>query len=145
MESKSRICCVCKLSYKYCPSCREDKDKEPWHFSFCSENCKNIYVVTSRFENGQIDVDIAESQLARLDISKLDNFGTSYKNTIGRIISSESVSAYNTQSVKDKTEGINDMDTQIDTIRNDEVDEEKSIKKSSTRRTKMLNSNFRKF
>lgn len=86
-DSKTRICCVCRKKYQYCPNCKEDRNKEPWHFSFCDSNCKDIYDLTSKFENGQIDGIYANEKIKQLDLSRLDNFGDSYKNSIARIVS----------------------------------------------------------
>lgn len=137
LESKLRICCVCKSNYKYCPSCKEDKDKEPWHFSFCSENCKDIYNTASSFEDGRIDANIAKEQLDKLDLSKIDNFGESYRKTISKIMENSSVvNKTKNQEVDEIVENKeHDNIKQAEEV-NDEVDEEKSIKKSRTRRTK---------
>lgn len=91
-DRKARECCVCQNSYSYCPKCNEDKNKPTWYFSFCSENCKNIYSVTSQFENNVISKDEAIQKLAELDISGLENFGNSYKNSIAKIQKNNSVS-----------------------------------------------------
>lgn len=84
-DKKSRICCVCHNEYTYCPRCNEDKSKPTWYFSFCSENCKEIYQTTSQFENGIISKEDALSKLSELDISGLKNFGNSYKDSIYKI------------------------------------------------------------
>lgn len=85
MERKLRRCCVCKAEYQFCPKCPEDANKEIWHFTFCSQNCHDIYDVTSKFENNQISGEDANSALDKLDLSKMDSFGLSYKNTIAKI------------------------------------------------------------
>ena len=85
MNKKMRTCAVCYTNYEYCPSCDKDKDKPTWYFSFCSENCHDIYEVASRFENKLIDANTAKDKLDKLDLSRLDNFGFSYKKSIERI------------------------------------------------------------
>ena len=47
-----RTCSVCRNPYSYCPHCSEDKLKPTWYFSFCGENCKDIYDITAKYENG---------------------------------------------------------------------------------------------
>ncbi len=87
VDTTLRHCCVCKQEYKFCPKCPEYQHLEPWHFSFCSENCRNIYNVTSKYENGQIsDID-AKQQIQRTDLSRVEDFGYSYKNSIAKIMS----------------------------------------------------------
>ena len=85
MSDKMRTCSVCRNPYSYCPHCGEDKLKPTWYFSFCGENCKDIYDVTAKYENGQIDANGAKVKLDKLDLSKLDKFGTSYKASIEKI------------------------------------------------------------
>ena len=90
MERKLRTCCVCGTEYRYCPKCNEDKDKPRWMFVYHSENCKDIYDVMTEYEWGQIDADEAAKKLKKLDLSKLDDFGESYKNTLNKIMSNVS-------------------------------------------------------
>nr|DAX97762.1 MAG TPA: DNA gyrase inhibitor [Caudoviricetes sp.] len=77
-----KICCVCKKQYEYCPKCH--KELPTWMFSFCSEECKNIYEVMSSYENGYTDAETANKKLNKLNISKYDLVG-SYKNTLSKI------------------------------------------------------------
>lgn len=85
LNNKMRTCSVCRSSYSYCPHCGEDKSKPTWYFTFCGENCKNIYDVTSKYENGQIDINSAKKKIDELDLSNLDKFGASYKSSIEKI------------------------------------------------------------
>mgnify|MGYP007010799836 CR=1 FL=1 len=83
---KERICSVCKCTYKYCPSCKDDAKKPTWLFAFCSENCRNIYNITSDFENKQITGIEAKDKLEKLDLNRKEYFGESYKNSIASIM-----------------------------------------------------------
>ena len=81
-----RICCVCRGEHIFCPQCRpEDRNKPTWYFAYCSENCKDIYAVTSDYENGNISADEAKVQLDKLDLSQIANFGESYQKAIMKI------------------------------------------------------------
>ena len=81
-----RICCVCHREYMYCPVCNpEDRQKPTWYYVYCGENCKDIYAVTSDYENGKIFANDAKQQLDKLDLSKIEAFGESYQNTINKI------------------------------------------------------------
>ena len=86
-----KICATCHCSYNFCPKCNKDKDKPLWYFTFCSQNCHDIYETTSSFENGKINADEAKLKLNNLNLSKLDNFGESYKKSIDKIMSSVSI------------------------------------------------------
>lgn len=82
-----RTCCVCHSKYSYCPVCNsEDVGKPTWYFAYCSKNCKDIYEITSSYEDGRM-VDIeAKEQLSKLDLSRKDNFGESYQRSIASIM-----------------------------------------------------------
>lgn len=130
-----RTCCVCRRSYHFCPVCNEeDKNKEPWYFVYCSENCKDIYNVMSSFENGKIDAETANEQLSKLDLSQKDNFGNSYKNTLSKI---------STEIDKIKADAFKE-NANIKDEKMDEVESPDKFLKSSIRKkgTKMLNSDF---
>lgn len=86
MVSKERICSVCKRTYKYCPLCKDDAKKPTWYFAYCSENCKDIYNVTSAFEDGRMTDIEAKEKLEKLDLSRKEYFGESYKNSIASIM-----------------------------------------------------------
>lgn len=81
----NKICSVCHSSYSYCPSCREDQKKPTWMFTFCSENCHDIYEATYAYASKKITAKEAKEKLDKLDISKYDNFGESYKKVISEI------------------------------------------------------------
>jgi hypothetical protein len=84
-DEKLRTCSVDGVSYKYCPRCKGYNPIETWRFAFCSENCKDIYNATSSFEDGRITASEAKVQLDKLDLSKSEMFGESYKNSIAKI------------------------------------------------------------
>lgn len=81
----NKICAVCHDEYSYCPNCKEHEDKPTWMFVFCSENCHDIYEVTSSYNEKEITEKEAKNKLDKLDLTKLNNFGESYKNTISKI------------------------------------------------------------
>lgn len=85
MEQKLRRCCVCGTEYKYCNKCDADAKKPTWFLAFCSENCKNIYDATSKYEDKNIETEEAFEILSKLDLSRLDKFGLSYKKSIKSI------------------------------------------------------------
>lgn len=128
MNNKMRTCSVCRSSYSYCPHCGEDKLKPTWYFSFCGENCKDIYNVTAKYENGQIDANGAKVKLDKLDLSKLDKFGASYKSSIEKINSSTIVAEVVEAIIETNDEEI--VETVEEPIAVETVEEEKVIKKS---------------
>ena len=142
-----KICATCRSNYDFCPKCNRDKDKPLWYFTFCSQNCHDIYEITSSFENGKIDPDEAKLKLNNLNLSKLDNFGESYKKSINKIMSSVSVKE-NVVTEDVVTEDVVaeerieiDLDDQVVEKENndvaEEVVEEKVFRKSKNKRAKI--------
>lgn len=81
-----RMCCVCHKEYPFCLCNPEDRLKPTWYFAYCSENCKDIYNVTSAFEDGRMTDIEAKAKLEKLDLSRKEYFGESYKNSIASIM-----------------------------------------------------------
>lgn len=88
MERKLRRCAVCGAEYRFCPKCNEDKDKPLYHYTFCSKNCRDIYSVISSFEDKEISAEETLEQLMELDLSRIDSFNDSYKDSLERIYNS---------------------------------------------------------
>ena len=142
MGKKYRICSVCHFNYDFCNHCNKDKDKPLWYFTFCSQNCHDIYEITSSFENGKIDADEAKLKLNNLNLSKLDNFGESYKKSINKIMSSVSVKEnVVTEDVVAEERIEIDLDEQVVEKENNDttegVVEEKVFRKSKNKRAKI--------
>lgn len=137
-----KICATCRCNYNFCQKCNKDKDKPLWYFTFCSQNCHDIYEITSSFENGNIDTNEAKLRLDNLNLSKLDNFGESYRKSINKIMSSASVK--NDVIVEDIiTEENTDDNIKKQVVKKEnnditeEVVEEKVFKKSKNKRAKI--------
>ena len=136
-----KICATCRCSYNFCPKCNKDKDKPLWYFTFCSQNCHDIYEITSSFENGNINADEAKLQLDNLNLSKLDNFGESYKKSIDKIMSSVSIkeSIITEDVVVEETEinAVEQVDEKENNDITEEVVEEKVFRKSKNKMAKI--------
>ena len=82
-----RTCVLCKQNYSYCPVCNpEDRLKPTWYFCYCSDNCHDIDSIASAYEDGRITDTEAKEKLEKLDLSRKEYFGESYKNSIASII-----------------------------------------------------------
>ena len=109
-----RMCCVCHKEYSFCLCNPEDRNKPTWHFAYCSENCKDIYTATSDYENGNISADDAKTQLDKLDLSKIANFGESYQKTIMKI-NENATPVEKTDDTTKEIESVVDENTDIST------------------------------
>ena len=82
-----RTCVLCKQNYSYCPVCNpEDRLKPTWYFCYCSDNCHDIDSIASAYEDGRITDTEAKEKLEKLDLSRKEYFGESYKNSIASIM-----------------------------------------------------------
>ena len=82
-----RTCVLCKQNYSYCPVCNpEDRLKPTWYFCYCSDNCHDIDSIASAYEDGRITDIEAKAKLEKLDLSRKEYFGESYKNSITSIM-----------------------------------------------------------
>jgi len=78
---------LCGKTYSFCPVCNpEDRLKPTWYFCWCSDNCHEIDEVTSAFEDGRMTDIEAKAKLEKLDLSRKEYFGESYKNSIDSIM-----------------------------------------------------------
>ena len=85
-KNNLRTCCVCRKEYSFCLCNPEDRNKPTLYFAYCSENCRDIYSVTSSYEYGLMSDIEAKKKLEKLDLSNKDNFGESYKKSIASIM-----------------------------------------------------------
>ena len=130
MDKNLRTCVCCGEKYSFCPRCPQDVDKPLYYFSFCSDNCHDIYETTSRFENGQITANEAKNKLDKLNLSNLNNYGESYKLSIDKIFTSVIEQNNEIEEKKESTESENEIQDSDDI-------EEKSIKKPRSRKAKI--------
>lgn len=111
-----RTCCVCRKEHLFCPQCRpEDRNKPTWYFAYCSENCKDIYTVTSNYEDKKISADDAKTQLDKLDLSHIANFGESYQKAIMKINENATSVKKVVEVIKEDESVISDESTDIST------------------------------
>jgi hypothetical protein len=124
-SKKARICALCGTQYEFCPQCNpKDAEKPTWYFTFCSENCHDIYAVASGFEDGRIKDFNAKTQLEKLDLSKLNNFGESYKTSIAKIkaISVAQPKKKEVTQVVNESFSVNDKKNLVRKPKNEKVD-----------------------
>ena len=65
-----RNCTVCGKQYNYCPKCLQYSNMEKWHISYCSEQCRNTYLIINKYAFKHIDKNQAKTLLEGNGISK---------------------------------------------------------------------------
>ena len=79
----ARKCILCGSEYKYCPSCKKDAKKEPWHKLYDNANCRNISKALTDYNLGKITKEDARETLSKCDLSiKLNDHYRSEINAI---------------------------------------------------------------
>ena len=89
MAKNNRKCAICGKIYSYCPGCGEDKDKPAWMTTFDTDNCREIYKITSNYVGGVITVDIARSELKKHDLTRTDSYNKVIAERIDQIMGTE--------------------------------------------------------
>lgn len=74
MGRRTRECYLCGESYKYCPTCSQDRVKPSWMAEFHSEDCVRIFDICTRFNMGMMSKTEAQDALRTCDLSNKDNF-----------------------------------------------------------------------
>lgn len=74
MARRDRKCYLCGTSYKYCPTCSQDRMKPAWMSEFHSEDCKNIFEICTKFNMKLMSKEEAQEAILACDISNKDNF-----------------------------------------------------------------------
>ena len=60
MVKNNKTCVNCGKQYSYCSSCAEDKSKPVWMKTWCSENCKNLFIAATEFFDGTLSREAAK-------------------------------------------------------------------------------------
>lgn len=79
-----RTCYLCGKSYHYCPNCDEDRDKPQWMFTFCSNNCHDIYDTLVSQTMEYLTIDETKEALDKLNVEK-EKYDKSIQDHINRV------------------------------------------------------------
>lgn len=71
----NRKCLACSTKYSYCPTCsRADALKPSWYSDFCSESCKEIWTVFTKYNMNMVTKEKAKSIILDLDLKPIDAY-----------------------------------------------------------------------
>lgn len=112
-KKELRTCVLCGKTYSFCPVCNpEDRLKPTWYFCWCSDNCHEIDEVTSAFEDGRMTDIEAKAKLEKLDLSRKEYFGESYKNSIAYIMKAKA-QVIKKENKKTEAKSVKDIVTKV--------------------------------
>ena len=104
MGNNNATCSICGKPYRKCMSCQDSKIK-PWHSIVDTYEHYKIFITIRDYNNGYIDKSEAKSQLAKLDLTGLDDFVVEIKDKINEILVEE-VKINNSKSKKKNVNSI---------------------------------------
>lgn len=76
--SKIKTCIVCGKKYEYCGHCDKGGQENRWKTNYCSENCRDIFNIISKYVNHHISIDDAKQELVEKDL------GINIKNSLAK-------------------------------------------------------------
>ena len=85
MAKRDRKCYLCGVSYKYCPTCSQDRMKPSYMTEFHNENCKNIFDICTRFNMELMSKSDAKNALEQCDLTNKENFKSYIKRDLETI------------------------------------------------------------
>ena len=63
-----RICVVCGAQHRYCKNCAEFDHLPTWHYAYCSEPCKETYMILNKYDYKHISAEEAKAELDALGV-----------------------------------------------------------------------------
>ena len=79
MARSNRTCFICGKSYRYCPTCAEDRNKPGWYNMFCSEVCNELNHILTENNFGRINDEDAGEMLGKLQLPEFEHVDTKQK------------------------------------------------------------------
>lgn len=139
-NDKIRSCVVCNSKYSFCPRCEKDMHKPLYHFTFCSEKCKDIYDITSKYTDKRIDKENAKQRLSTLEPIEVSKLADCYKKCVDEINAVELVNTVEVIDVKTDDVSVVEENVEVNTVVVDKTTVEETVVEEETvkpkRRTK---------
>ena len=84
-KKNNRKCICCSTEYRYCNSCQEDRNKEPWHAIYCSENCKKLFHAASGYHAQTATIEEVRARFDECDLSYKDKLNENFIEAINAV------------------------------------------------------------
>lgn len=86
MAKNNKTCTVCGKKYSYCVNCYDDRLKPTYMNEFCSETCKDVFEIATRFNLNLITKSEAQSMLELLELKPTEQYTEMIQNDIKNIM-----------------------------------------------------------
>lgn len=90
MAKHNRVCMACGEKYSYCPSCsRTDALKEPWHATFCCEDCRTIWKTLTKFSMGLLSKIDAKEILSKIELKPIETYAECVQRDLAKVMAED--------------------------------------------------------
>lgn len=69
-----KICYLCGKEYQYCSNCRDFRTQPAWKNMFDTEDCHEIFNISTQFAQGYLSKEEAKEKLKKHDLSNMTSF-----------------------------------------------------------------------
>ena len=69
-----KICYLCGKEYQYCSNCRDFRTQPAWKNMFDTEDCHEIFNISTQFAQGYLSKEEAKEKLKKHDLSNMMSF-----------------------------------------------------------------------
>ena len=96
MAKYNRQCRTCGSKYNYCPSCsKADALKEPWHSTFCCEDCRTIWKTLTKFSMGLLSKIEAKEILSKIELNPLETYAECVQRGLAKVMTEDEIVVVN--------------------------------------------------
>ena len=90
MAIRDRKCLSCATLYKYCPECSKVDALAPaWRAQFCSQTCKDLWLIATRYNTNDLTKEEAKSSILELGIKPIDSYSVSIQRDLRNIMTED--------------------------------------------------------
>lgn len=90
MAIRDRKCLSCATLYKYCPECSKADALAPaWRAQFCSQSCKDLWLIATRYNTNDLTKEDAKSSILELGIKPIESYSVSIQRDLRNIMAED--------------------------------------------------------
>lgn len=89
MGKRDRVCICCGTNYQYCPTCGNDRVKPTWYTEFCSESCKDLWTIATKFNMQMLTKPEAKEAIEKLDLKEKSAYVECVQRDLRKILAEE--------------------------------------------------------